>query len=143
MPTTAKPKRPTGKVPVAKRPSVPRFPPSPKEAIEVFDGVLDAVPGIERKILFGYPCGFVNGYMTVGLHADAFFVRLPAEQQAPLLKLKGGGHLEVMPGRPMTEYVILPGSVLAKKADLKKWVQSAVYYARHLPPKAKKPKRSG
>ncbi len=143
MPTTAKPKRPARKAPVAKSSRVPRFPPSPKEAVALFDAVMEAVPGIERKILFGYPCGFVNGYMTVGLHADDFFIRLPAEEQAPLLKLKGGGHLEVMPGRPMVEYVVLPAAVRVKKAELKKWVERAAEHARRMPAKSKKAKRPG
>ncbi len=143
MPTTPKPKRSAQKAPAAKSSRAPRFPASPEEALALFDSALKAVPGIERKTLFGYPCGFVNGYMTVGLHADDFFVRLPPEEQAPLLKLRGGGHLEVMPGRPMTEYVILPASVRVKKAELKKWVERAVDHARRMPPKAKKAKRSG
>ena len=142
MPTTANPKRPARKAAAAKSSRVPRFPPSPREAVALFDAVIEAVPGIERKTLFGYPCGFVNGYMTVGLHADDFFVRLPAEEQMPLLKLKGGGHLEVMPGRPMVEYVVLPASVRAKKAEVKRWVERAVDHARRMAPKAKKTKRS-
>lgn len=143
MPTTAKPQRPARKAPPKKASRVPRFPPSPKEAVALFDAVMEAVPGIDRKTLFGYPCGFVNGYMTIGLHADDFFVRLPAEVQAPLLKLKGGGHLEVMPGRPMVEYVVLPAAVRAKKAEVKKWVERAVDHARRMPVKSKKAKPSG
>lgn len=143
MPSKAMPKRTQRTSPAAKGSRAPRFPPSSQQAVSLFDGIIKAVPGIERKTLFGYPCGFVNGYMTVGLHADDLFVRLPFDEQTPLLKLKGGGHLEVMPGRPMSEYVILPASVRSKKTDLKKWVERAVDHARQMPPRAKKPKRSG
>ncbi len=134
MPTKAQ--RSTAKKSTTKRPAPPRFPPSPKELVARFDQVLQGRTGVERKVVFGYACGFVNGYMTFGLHADAFFVRLPAEDQAALLKLKGAGHLEVMTGRPMTDYVVLPTAVVSKPTDLRRWVDLAVDRARSLPPKA-------
>lgn len=57
--------------------------------------------------------------MFLGLFESQLFMRLPdrlraaTERQAGLLR-----HLEPMPGRPMKEYFVLPGSFLANEKSL-------------------------
>jgi TfoX/Sxy family transcriptional regulator of competence genes len=102
-----------------------------------FQATVVHFPELELRKVFGYPCGFVSGNMTVGLHADTFFVRLPASDQETLLNKPGGGYLEPMPGRPMRDYVTVPTQVLQKKLALKKWIEKSVAHARGLPPKKK------
>lgn len=122
----------------AKKPAIrPKMVKSPDELVALFDAAMRAFPDIEQRKVFGYPCGFVNGYMTVGLYSDEFFVRLPPEEQGVLLKEPGGGFLEPMPGRPMRDYVVVPVSLRKKKAQLKKWIEKAVSYSRSLPPNKK------
>ncbi|OGO47735.1 MAG: hypothetical protein A2Z30_08660, partial [Chloroflexi bacterium RBG_16_64_43] len=85
--------------------------------------------------VFGYPCGFVNGYMTVGVFQDQIFVRLPQESQSTALQLAGAHHLEPMPGRAMKDYVVLPPRICTKPKTLVAWFRRAVDSARQLPPK--------
>ncbi len=115
----------------------PKLTKSPDELVALFDATMKGFPDVELRKVFGYPCGFVNGNMTIGLHADAFFVRLALQDQQVLLKKPGGGHLEPMPGRPMRDYVIVPVAVREKKSELKKWVEKAIRHSRSLPPKQK------
>jgi TfoX/Sxy family transcriptional regulator of competence genes len=116
----------------------PKLSKSPDELAALFDATMKSFPDVELRKVFGYPCGFVNGNMAVGLHADAFFVRLAPEEQAVLLDKPGGGYLEPMPGRPMRDYVVVPAGIREKKAELKKWVEKAIRHSRSLPPKKKK-----
>jgi hypothetical protein len=122
----------------ATRPKMAR---SPEELAAVFDAAMKGFPDVELRKVFGYPCGFVNGYMTVGLHAEDFFVRLPPDDQAVLLTAPGGGYLEPMPGRPMRDYVVVPAGARENKTKLKHWIEKAVRHSRSLPPKEKKARR--
>ena len=119
----------------------PKLKRSPEALVAFFDTTMKSFPDVELRKVFGYPCGFVNGHMTVGLHADVFFVRLPEDDQAILLKKPGSGFLEPMPGKPMRDYVIVPESIRDKKAELESWINKAILYSRSLPPKEKKPRR--
>jgi TfoX/Sxy family transcriptional regulator of competence genes len=133
-----KPSRSTPAKGAAKKTAVrPKLTRSPDDLVALFDATMNSFPDVEVRKVFGYPCGFVNGNMAVGLHADAFFVRLAPEEQHVLLKKPGGGYLEPMPGRPMRDYVIIPVEVRAKKAALKKWVEKAIRHSRSLPTKKK------
>jgi hypothetical protein len=44
-----------------------------------------------------------------------------------------------MAGRPMRDYVVMPGPLVADPAELEPWVAKALAYAAALPPKAPKP----
>ena len=113
---------------------------SPK-LIDAFEAAMPAAPAVKRQ-MFGYPCGFVNGNMFMGLFADAMFVRLPEESRDELMGL-GGKTFEPMPGRPMRDYVVIPDTILAKPAELKAWAGKALSYGLSIPPKKKKPAKSG
>lgn len=119
---------------------------SPEEMIALFDHALPDHPEIERRKVFGFPCGFVNGNMFTGLHADTMFVRLPQELRGRLLAVEGAHLLEPMPGRAMREYVVLPDSILRDDEQLRQWIEMSFSCALALPPKATKaratPKRS-
>jgi TfoX/Sxy family transcriptional regulator of competence genes len=115
----------------------PKLAKSPEHLVSLFASTMENFPDVQLRKVFGYPCGFVNGNMAVGLHADAFFVRLAPEDKEPLLKKPGGGYLEPMPGRPMRDYVIVPPAAREKSAELKKWVEKAILHSQSLPPKKK------
>ena len=129
------------KVPSKKAGGRPELKRSPEALVAFFDATMRAFPQVELRKVFGYPCGFINGHMTVGLHADVFFVRLPQDEQTVLLKKPGGGYLEPMPGKPMRDYVIVPETVRGRKAELGSWIDKAIRYSRSLPPKVKKYRR--
>jgi TfoX N-terminal domain len=119
----------------------PKMVKSPETLVALFESAMKDFPDLKPRKVFGYPCGFVNGYMTVGLYAEDLFVRLPSDEQAVLLRATGGRHLEPMPGRPMSDYVVVPVSIREKKAKLKQWIEKAVSYSRSLPPKVNKARK--
>ena len=110
---------------------------SPQELIDTFEAAMPGAPAVKRQ-MFGYPAGFVNGNMFMGVFADKMFVRLPEDSRAELMGI-GGTTFEPMPGRPMREYVVLPKAIIAKPAELKSWVAKALRYGGSLPAKKKKP----
>jgi TfoX/Sxy family transcriptional regulator of competence genes len=113
---------------------------SPEEMIELFDGALPDHAEIQRRKMFGYPSGFVNGNLFSGLYSSSMFVRLPERQRNELLSLEGANLLEPMQGRVMREYVVLPQSILRDNAALQDWLERAYQYGLTLPGKATLPK---
>ena len=93
--------------------SMPSFSKSPPELVERFTAIAEALPDVERRQMFGYPCIFVGGNLVTGLYQDAWFVRLADPDRAELLALPGAGPFEPMPGRAMGGYVVLPPDVVA------------------------------
>ena len=118
-----------------------KFTKSPQKLIDAFEAAMPGSPAVKRQ-MFGYPCGFVNGNMFMGLFADVMFVRLPEESRDELMSI-GGKPFEPMPGRPMRDYVVIPEAIIAEPADLKSWAGEAVKYGSSIPPKKKKPVKSG
>ena len=119
---------------------MPDFTKSPRELVERFDAIAAEFPAAERRLTFGYPTLYVNGNMATGLHKTDWFVRLGGPEQAEALALDGAGPFEVMPGRPMTGYTLLPASVVADDAAIRRWVERAIEFGGTLPPKLSKSK---
>jgi TfoX/Sxy family transcriptional regulator of competence genes len=90
--------------------------------------------------MFGYPAGFVNGNMFMGLHQHNMVLRLPEGPRAELLGMEGAATFEPMAGRPMKEYVVVPATLLAAPEDLEPWVAKALAHGASLPAKAAKAK---
>jgi TfoX/Sxy family transcriptional regulator of competence genes len=110
---------------------------SPQELVDWFDehtAWLLAEPGVARRKMFGYPACFANGRMFTGLHQDRWVIRLPDEARAALAEA-GGTPFEVMPGRPMREYLVLPATLASNPAAMRPWLERALANARDLPPK--------
>jgi len=106
---------------------------APPELIAAFERAFPPVMSAERRQMFGYPCGFVNGNLFGGIFEDRVMVRLPADG-----RLAGAKPFMPMPGRPMTGYVELPRTAIAKPAQLRKWLAEAYAYSATLPPKKRK-----
>lgn len=85
--------------------------------------------------MFGSVAAFVGGNMFMGLVSDELFVRVD-QADRDTLGAQGGRALEVMPGRPMKEYVTLP-DWQARTDDVREWGARALDYALTLPPKKK------
>jgi len=65
-------------------------------------------------------------------------LRLPEEQRAEFLRLKGAEPFEPMPGRVMREYVVVPKGLLNAPEQLRTWVEKSLTYVSSLPAKTKK-----
>jgi hypothetical protein len=110
---------------------------SPPELIEAFDRVLPGPP-CERRLMFGYPAGFVNGNMAFGLFQDGMVLRLDDREREKLLAVEGCQPFQPMPGRPMGQFVLVPGSMVANEDAITPWLEAALSYASRMPPKRKK-----
>ena len=120
---------------------MPGFAKSPPELVARFGAITDAIPGAERRQMFGYPCLFVGGNLVTGLHGPAWFVRLASADGVELLGIPGAAPFEPMPGRPMNGYTVLPASVTADDQAIRHWVERAIDFSGSLPTKV--PKGSG
>jgi TfoX/Sxy family transcriptional regulator of competence genes len=111
-----------------------RIKPSPPALVELFQELLP-VTGAEARRMFGCPCGFLHGNLFTGLFEDKLFVRLAEADRAALLAEEGAQPFDPMGGRPMREYVVVPGMWLEGDDDdkLRDWMMKAARYARTLP----------
>jgi len=96
---------------------------------------------VEFKPMFGGPCYWTGGNMFAAVHQESLFVRLGEKDRAELLAQPGAHLFEPMEGRPMKEYVVFPGEMLADPDALRGWMAKGLAYAASLPPKAKKPRK--
>ena len=112
--------------------------PAPHEAVEAFEATTSGLVGAEPRNMFGYSCVFARGNMFAGLHEAGMVLRLPDEQRAEFLRLKGAEQFEPMPGRAMREYVIVPKVLLNAPDQLRVWVEKSLAYVLALPAKPKK-----
>ena len=118
---------------------MPKFEKSSPELVARFNATLDrtAGPEITRRLMFGFPCAWINGNMTTGLFAQEWWVNVPDDEREALLVMPGGHQFEVMPGKAMGRYVVLPPDVVADDAKLESWISKAIDFTRTLPPKRK------
>ena len=112
---------------------------SPEELVATFDEVMPGPPATKRK-MFGFPAGFVNGNMFMGLFEDSMILRLPPESREELIQRHGGKPFAPMAGRVMKEYVALPESLIRDREKLSAWVAKALDHGESLEPKAAKAK---
>jgi TfoX/Sxy family transcriptional regulator of competence genes len=115
-------------------PEMPKFTKSSPEIVERFGAVMDRYPDVERRKMFGYPAAFVGGNMATGLFAEHWTIRLPEAERAAALA-DGATPLEVIPGKPSKNSVVIPPSVVADDEAIGTWVQRAIAFASTLPPK--------
>ena len=118
---------------------MPKFVKSSPELVTRFNDALDrrAAPDITRRQMFGYPCAWIGGNMTTGLFAEDWWVSVAERDRETLLEMPGGHQFEVMPGKAMGRYVVLPPAVLADEGRLDAWLDKAIEHTRSLPPKKK------
>ena len=117
--------------------------PAPHEAVAAFEVATSGLPGVEPRKMFGYSCVFAKGNMFAGLHEAGMVLRLPDEQRAEFLRLKGAKQFEPMPGRVMREYVVVPRVSLDSPERLRSWVEKSLTYVSSLPAKSKRGTGSG
>ena len=118
---------------------MPKFEKAAPELIARFAEALDrnAAPDITRRQMFGYPCAWIGGNMLSGLFAQDWWVHVAEQDREALLALPGAHQLEVMPGRAMGRYVVMPPDVVADDGRVDAWLAKAVAFTRSLPPKKK------
>lgn len=120
-------------------PEMPKFTKSSPEVVERFRAALErqAAPDVVLKPMFGYQCAWLNGNMLTGLFADEWWVRVSELDRDTLLALPGAHPFEVMPGRSMGRYVVLPPAIVARDGALDAWLAKSIEFTRSMPPKKK------
>ena len=114
------------------------------KALVLYDRLIATTPGVERK---GdtVPYTSLNGHMFSALHKDGTVaLRLPSDQREAFLK-KYKASLASHYGVVQPEYVVVPGSLLAKTHELKAFFAASHAFVAGLKPKAtaKGSRRSG
>jgi len=124
-------------------PEMPKFEKPSPDLVERFNAVVDRVasPDVGRRPMFGHPCAWVGGNMATGLFAQHWWVRLSPERTKALLDAGEASTFEVMPGRTMQGYVVMPPSVVDDDAKVGAWVGEALAYTASMPPKEPKAPR--
>jgi TfoX/Sxy family transcriptional regulator of competence genes len=114
---------------------------SSPELERTFAGAFPDDPRAERRKMFGFPSGVVNGNMFGGLFEQYVVLRLGDADRQTIVTEYGAGPFEPM-GRPMTDYVTVPRTIVEEPERLREWVQRAFEFAASLPPKEKKPPKA-
>ncbi|MGH2521985.1 MAG: TfoX/Sxy family protein [Anaerolineales bacterium] len=122
---------------------MPKWRPAPEALVQVFDKAIQALPDVQPRKMFGYPCAFTRGQMFAGLHQESMILRLEENDRTRFLGQAAGVRMfEPMPGRPMREYVVVPQAILTSEPGLAQWLKKSFEYAQSLPPKVKKAPRA-
>jgi TfoX/Sxy family transcriptional regulator of competence genes len=108
-----------------------------EETKDFFASVVPDHPAVTTRPMFGQLSAFVNGNMFMGIFGDDLLVRLPEGDRAEVIA-SGGRPFEPMSGRPMKEYVVLPGAWRDEPDRVRGWVARSLEHAEELP--AKRPK---
>jgi TfoX/Sxy family transcriptional regulator of competence genes len=120
---------------MATKKSIPASPPPGK--VEQYEKLVDAIPGIERKGA-AMPYTSVNGNMFSFMDKQGDCgIRLPEKDRDEFLK-KYKTKLFETQGTVLKEYVTIPGSLLNKTNELKKWLEISYAYVQSLKPKPTK-----
>jgi TfoX/Sxy family transcriptional regulator of competence genes len=110
---------------------------SPPELEKIFEQAFPDDPRAERRKMFGFPSGVVNGNMFGGLFERDVVLRLGEADLSLMINEYGAGQFEPM-GKAMTGYATVPLAIVQEPERLREWVQRAFEFAAGLPAKEKK-----
>jgi TfoX/Sxy family transcriptional regulator of competence genes len=118
-------------------PPMPKFEKPAPELVEHFNEAVGRVgrADVTRRPMFGHPCAWIGGNMATGLFAQSWWVRLPPERLTAVLASGEASPFEVMPGRAMKEYAVMPQTVVNDEAALDSWLRVAFDFTATLPRK--------
>lgn len=115
--------------------------PRPDEATKAFfQSITPDDPRVHVRPMFGNLASFVNGNMFMGVFGSDVFVRLPDADRAEMLREEGTWIFEVMPGKPMKEYVAFPKAWRDEPGRVQAWVTRSLDWASALSEKKAKKK---
>ena len=103
---------------------------TPQDLVDLFHLVMPK--DCEEREMGGSPAAIVNGNMFMRVRKSQFVLRVSEADRAELMRIPGASAFEPVPGRPMTEYVVLPGEILRDQQGLSRWVQRSLAYTRGL-----------
>lgn len=97
--------------------------------------ILEGIPGVVEKKMFGGVGYMVRGNMACGVNKDDLIVRVGPQKYQEAL---GQPHASVfdMTGRPMSGWITVAPAGYEDEGDLMRWVQIGVDFASSLPEKS-------
>jgi TfoX/Sxy family transcriptional regulator of competence genes len=98
--------------------------------------MLQYVPTLEEKHMFGGVCFMVNDKMCAGIVKDELMCRIDPEKEAELLHMPGVRPMDFS-GKPMKGYLYVACEYLRKPSELKYWLDLCLEFN----PKAKASKK--
>lgn len=90
--------------------------------------------GLVEKRMFGGLAMLLDGNMALGVHGESLIVRAEPDEYEVLLAEPGARPFDIT-GRPMKGWLFVDPEGCAEDADLRRWVDRGISYARSLPPK--------
>jgi len=114
----------------------PRSPKATDEDKQLFRTLVPDDERVTVRPMFGSVAAFAGGNMFMGLVKNELYFRFDEAERLALMN-GGGRPLEVMPGRPMREYVTFPDWHV-RTPEARECAARSLDYALTLPPKPKK-----
>jgi TfoX/Sxy family transcriptional regulator of competence genes len=111
----------------------------PPENHPIFYAALPEDPRVETMKMFGGVAAKVNGNLFAGLFGRSTMLLLSESDRVDALALEGASLFDPMgDGRARSDKVMLPESMMADSAELRRWIARAFDAASRLPKKAAK-----
>ena len=112
---------------------------APQELVSFLEETARGVEGSQKRMMFGFPCYFINGNMYMAAHEERLILRVGGTDREALITSGGGfSSFEPTAGRVMKEYVVVPRDVYADQARFNPLLEKCLQYVRELPAKKAK-----
>lgn len=104
---------------------------------ERIDNVLNGVPNVVQKKMFGGVVFMVRNHMCVGVVGDVLMARVGPDQYEKCLEKKHASEM-LFTGKPMKGMIYVESNGIKSEEQLTKWVERCLYFVSTLPDKKKK-----
>lgn len=98
--------------------------------------ILEDVPELEEKKMFGGICYLINGNMACGVYKEYLIVRVGPDGYQEALAKPSAREFDIT-GRPMKGWVMVSEQGYDDDVELSEWAGLGADFARSLPPKIK------
>jgi TfoX/Sxy family transcriptional regulator of competence genes len=106
-----------------------------RDQLEAATDLMDPVPDVTFKAMFGGYGVYVDGRIFATLSNVGLALKLPPDAQAELLALPGAARLRYEPDAPESkQYVVVPETLRADPEALQPWAERSITHARTQPP---------
>ena len=105
-----------------------------QQLVQRVRSLLEGVPGLVEKKMFGGIGYIVNGNMACGVNGEQLIVRMSPADYAEALTQPHVREFDLT-GRSMKGWIFIQPAGVENDQDLKAWVERGLHYAQGMPPK--------
>jgi TfoX/Sxy family transcriptional regulator of competence genes len=98
--------------------------------------IVEPLPNLEEKKMFGGVCVLINGNMACGVYKDDLIVRVGTEKYQAALSRPHTKLFDIT-GKALKGWIMVEPQGCKTEKALKAWVEQGVAFARSLPKKEK------